>query len=258
MAISMSDKYVDMLELLLKSMTKHTTNFENTHIYILVDDHLNKKVTNLIRSLNIPNTTVIVTTPHFHQYRQNKRTRFLDASAQRLRIYEQDISRFTKVLYLDVDIILTGNINNIFEIPLVDKLHTLPEGTIQLKHAGPWGGSFFRNDKKYIGTPGINAGILLYNNTPAIHSLFNNTIHHIEQFLNGPKNIPGCLEQPFLSYNTIVRDMSETQLLPSFAMLHSETEPEPSSKLINHFSGWIGNHQFKLHKMNKFYDQYIS
>jgi len=38
------------------------------------------------------------------------------------------INKFSKILYLDVDILITGNLNKLFEEQLEDKIYCLKEG----------------------------------------------------------------------------------------------------------------------------------
>lgn len=254
--VSYNKNYIDLLRLLLLSIKKYTP-LEGIHIAITACNDLQSLTMELLKELNIPCMNVYPAVNKAIEYRTGHDARLLDAASQKMLLLEQIGNSYDKILYLDTDILMTGDLSPVFDIKLNNKLYTLPEGCIQLQKAGPWGGMFFRNHRSHLGKPGINTGIMLYNNCTEIRDLFNQTMHHIYKYLKTTRRIPGCKEQPFLVFNSVINRMCETSKLIEFAMLHPKPHPEENIKLINHFSGWVGNDKYKLKKMKMFYDKHI-
>lgn len=254
--VSYNKNYINLLRLLLISIKKYTP-LENVHIAITTCNDLQSLVIELIEELHIPHVKVYPATNKAIEYRLGHDARLLDAASQKMLLLEHIEDKYDKILYLDTDILMTGDLSPVFDIELGHKLHALPEGRIQLLKAGPWGGMFFRNHRSHLGKPGINTGIMLYNNCPKIRDLFNQTMHHIYKYLKTTRRIPGCKEQPFLVFNSVICEMCETSTLPEYAMLHPNPHPEETIKLINHFSGWVGNDKYKIKKMEMFFNKNI-
>ena len=256
--ISYNNRYIHLLDILLKSIYKYTP-IHSMHIYIIACKTTRPLVEDLINVNQYQNVYIKSSIPCINHLRNNKNAKLLEAACQKLLIFEHNIDIYTNILYLDTDIISTGDISPIFNLPQDHKIYTLPEGKITLngKGSGPWGGKFFRNDKKYINHSGINSGIMAFRVCDSVSNIFKITLEHIHQHLHSGKPIPGCKEQPFLSYNTIVNNMINNNDLPTYAMLHPRPVPENTYKLLNHFSGWVGDADYKIKKMKQFYEKYI-
>ena len=82
------------------------------------------------------------------------------------------IQNYEKVIYLDTDILIKGNINNIFDICKEDLLYALQEGTIDSK-LDYWGTSLFKEEvNNYEDKTAFCSGTLLFNNCSKIKELF--------------------------------------------------------------------------------------
>ena len=106
---SLSDKYFNMLEILLESLvTLSKVNFTTTDVLIMTDNILHQKIVDLCNKLKIPVKFMVS---------DIKST--LDAAAYRLNIFNySEIDKYSKLLYLDCDIVIVNDINTIFGLDL--------------------------------------------------------------------------------------------------------------------------------------------
>jgi hypothetical protein len=105
-----------------------------------------------------------------------------EASAARLHIFEyENIDHYNKILYLDTDIIIQGNIMKIFECLIEDKLYAVKENNINTSFNGAF---FFDFNKFDLNTPAFNAGVLLFKNSANIRRVFCDINKHIQNFKN--------------------------------------------------------------------------
>ena len=132
-----------------------------------------------------------------------KLTTKFEAGYCRLKIFEYThINKFDKILYLDCDILVTNNLKNIFDITLENKLYVLKEGNTN--HVF-WGKEFFQENNP--NSVAFTSGILLFNNCSCIKKLFQNILKHINEHLIQCKEIPLCLDQPFIVYHSFLNDL---------------------------------------------------
>ena len=95
------------------------------------------------------------------------------ACKSRIDVFElESISKYSKILYLDTDILITQNINKVFDICEKDVLYALEEGTIDCP-TDFWGKSLFGDSiTNYSDNSAFSSGILLFKNCRAIRDLF--------------------------------------------------------------------------------------
>jgi len=178
----------------------------------------------------------------------------MEASSSKLNIFQyENIDYYSKILYLDTDILINNDVNILFEQDISpDKLYALEESVISdINH----GCQFFRGSKLNKNTTAFTAGILYFHNSLAMKSLFKDINAHIEEYLIKTKISKiykiVCHEQPFVVYNAIVQNKYNNQFLKNYA----ENNPsivEPT-KIIYHFPGETGNYKSKYEKMTSFW-----
>jgi lipopolysaccharide biosynthesis glycosyltransferase len=155
---------------------------------------------------------------------------------------------YEKILYLDTDIIVKGNLQNIFDLCQKDQLYVLEEGTID-SDTDFWGKTLFQNAgdlELYTNKTAFTSGILLFNNCETIKNLFScinlDIIKRPFKFY--------CHDQPYIVYNAFKYDLYDNQSLKPFAV--NNDHDVCSSKTIHHFPGDPGMHQNKLKHMFAF------
>ena len=157
------------------------------------------------------------------------------------------ILNYNKILYLDTDILITGNINKVFEIIKQDKLYVLEEGTIDSDH-DYWGKSLFGNEiQKYTDKTAFTSGILLFNNCEKIKNLFK----IINDDINERKH--AFHDQPHIVYNAFKYNLYDNKILKQFAVNNDYNIY--SNKIIHHFPGGPGIYTKKIVVMTKFLNE---
>jgi lipopolysaccharide biosynthesis glycosyltransferase len=165
---------------------------------------------------------------------------------------------YQKILYLDTDIIVKGNLQNIFDLCQEDKLYVLEEGSID-SDTDFWGKSLFisagdlevytNKTTKAFSTAfstAFSSGILLFNNCEKIKDLFT----AIQKDMIARPFKFYCHDQPYIVYNAFKYDLYDNQALKPFVV--NNDYDVCSSKTIHHFPGDPGMHQNKLKHMVKF------
>jgi lipopolysaccharide biosynthesis glycosyltransferase len=145
------------------------------------------------------------------------------------------IQKYTKFLYLDLDIVVKSDINKIFDVIKEDILYVLEEGNIG-KHNYKddyWGNSLFGDEiSNYEGKTAFTSGILLFNNCETIQILF-------EQIKEDMEIRPHHFQdQPHIVYNAMKYNLYNNQILKSFVV--NRDSNIDSDKIIHHFPGGPG------------------
>ena len=224
------ESYVQLLELLLKS---YKLFGNNTTYLILTSQQYYQQIKNIMLELEIEHGI----------WTMNVTTIFESAYSRLLIFNYPHINKFSKILYLDVDILITGNLNKLFEEQLEDKIYCLKEGNTKHPY---WGHQFFENNPE---CRAFSTGIILFNNCDNVKQLFANTLKHINYHLQKNRDIPRCLEQPFLIFNAFQLNLYNNELLGNYAKIDPK---EYDGLLLYHFAGNPGHFKSKIEKMTDF------
>lgn len=232
-------KYFELLRILL-STTKFFSKTDAFDILVLTDQSLAPRVRSLARQLQLP-LYVWITAPKGLQ----------DALCARFTIFDYpDISGYDRLLYLDTDIVIQGDLTPLFDQEIEDKIYGLPEGTIEHEYHGGWFFDFATINKD---TAGMNSGILLFKNTETVRSIFAAVNAHSKQRSAAGEPMPITGDQPFLNYHAIRGGHQDTQLLTKYALIYCMDPPPPPSApttvAICHFVWPLGDVQHKQTRM---------
>jgi len=239
--------YGDLLLLLLKSLKlKGSFNPETTDLLLLTNpsmaDTLREKVATLGFQLNMMCINITGT---------------FDAAAARLYLFKYpNISYYNTILYVDADILVTSNINTLFDLPIESGIIYGPEDCTLDSY---FHGRQFYSDPPQVDLtqPAFCSGILLFKNCPEISNLFEETLKHIYvDIVVNRNNIPGCLEQPYLVYNAAIRKMYNAKLLNTY-IRQGGVETIEDGVVLCHFCGDIGNSNPKKIRMETFFRKNI-
>ena len=163
---------------------------------------------------------------------------------------------YTKILYIDTDILVKGDLNTIFSIIEEDIIYTLEEG--QLTDDDNWyGGKTLFGDEinNYEDKSAFTSGILLFNNCENIKKLFSAIIENIQ---NNPHTFGGY-DQPYIVYNAFKYNCFNNKILKQYAVNNDQNIH--SDKIIHHFPGGPGVYAHKIINMSIFLyyiDRYIN
>lgn len=241
------EKYISLLKLLIQSIfVKSNLNRETTDILIITSPGFKTIIQSEIAEFNLPVNYFLL---DLHT--------LMDAACARLNIFNyENINDYSKILYLDTDILINDDINTVLNLEISpNKLYAFEEATIETEH---WGGKDFFDFSIYNkNQSGFSSGILFFIRDNSIKELFVQIQSHIYDWIHikGYK-IPVCMDQPFIVYNTIVNNMLENKLLNTY--IQNKHDSKPSGKIINHFSGRPGNHVYKYDLMINFWNNVMN
>jgi len=243
MCVFYQKSYINLLKLLVDSISvKANIQKETTNLLIMTSPEFQPLIQQELSKTSLS-----------FKYNILSLTTLMEAGSCRLNIFKyENIDKYDKILYLDTDVLINGDLNILFQHPIdSSKLYALEEGNIGHEY---WGGQFFDKSKYNISTAGFSTGVLYFCNSLEIKQLFQSVSEHIHKYMHIDKQpTPVCLEQPFLVYNAFIQDKYDNQLMK----LYLENNPSSvrADKLIYHFPGGPGNYASKYEKMTSFWNK---
>lgn len=228
-------EYIKLLRLLLESIFIHNEMINNE---ILI--YTNTNFMNKIKQCHLMFP--------FIQFEINDNYNNVDlACKSRLDLfYLKNISKYEKILYLDSDILIKGDINNIFNLCNDELLYVLEEGVVD-DPKDYYGRTLFGNDiNNYKGKTAFTSGILLFKKCEKIKIFFDIVR---EDILKRPYYFD-CYDQPYIVYNAFIQNIYNNQSLKPYAV--NNNFDIDSEYIIHHFPGIPGYHNKKLEKMTNF------
>ena len=232
-------EYIKLLSLLINSINLcYNINKEvKTDILILTSYDFQPLIDSEISKYNLPIKYFIFNVNSLFQ-----------AGCARLNIFNyENINTYENILYLDADILINGNLDILFNLNINDNdIYAFGEGNL---YHECWGGQLV-DKQKYNDALAFNTGILYFKNSIKIKTLFEDIKGHINEYTKN-HNIPICLDQPFIVYNSFIKNQYNNQLLNKY--IENNPTNINNNILIYHFHGGPGHYQSKLYKMNTFF-----
>lgn len=226
--IFLNEEPIKWLELLLISIKLFSDPFD---ILVMTSENLVNSIRNLSDSVKI----MILPCENL-----------ADCVNHRFKIFEyNEIHQYSKILYMDTDILVQNNLSVLFNISIEDKIYALIEfnKTIESEHHGSSLFDFTKIDKNI---PGRNAGVLLFQNTATMRNLFSRLIDELQHL-----NIISP-DQQVLNYLCVTHNLFGEDILKEYLFLtytHYPVSPLTNSSLImNHFYGTM-KHKNKIDRM---------
>ena len=128
-------RILDLLDSLLKSIQRFSNINEGIDLLLITTPDFKDKSNEIIKKYNL----------NCNIWTINLTTKF-NAHCSRLNIFNYNkINSYSKILYIDIDVLITNDLNNLFNLQLEDKLYALKEGNTRHYF---WGGYLFRKFKK--------------------------------------------------------------------------------------------------------------
>lgn len=239
------DDYINLLHLLLMSYKLYGNS--NAHYLIICDPKFKEKVEHLYSHYKIEGDIWSIEPEYkISPNIAEQRLALFESSYYRLNIFKyKNIHLYEKILYLDCDILITNNLQPVFNIAVEDKLYTLKEECGREQHCHLYTDEEYEKlDKSLI----FSAGILLFNNTPTMKSFCELTLNDIAEHIKNMKIIPHCLDQPFIIYNSFKLGLSDNTILLNYAK--NILNPDPfTGQSICHFPTNPGDYKNKVERM---------
>ena len=232
--------YFRLLGLLLKSMIVFSRR-DTFDFLVMTQESFLPCVKELEDELNIKLSTFCIPCATIFQ-----------AACARLAIFQYPmIHEYTKILYLDTDIIIKQDITPILDLEIDELLYAIESGTIESPSFGVYFFDFSTINKS---TTGINSGTLLFKNCETIQSLFSRMLNHINEYTAAGRPMLYCMDQPFINYHAIKDKLCNNQLLNPYVSLYEDnnTVINYDTSSVCHFSYPIGNFAHKYYRMAHF------
>ena len=156
------EKYVDMFFLLLESILIYGNLDDNTQVLL----YTSTPFMNIIKQSHLFSEKI--------RFEINDTYDSIDKACKaRLDLFNlASIANYSKILYLDTDILVKDNINKVFDLCEEDVLYALEEGEID-SDTDFWGKSLFGNElHNYEDKKAFTSGMLLFKNCEKIRLLF--------------------------------------------------------------------------------------
>ena len=177
------------------------------------------------------------------------------ALSSRFLIYNYEkINDYNKIVYVDIDILITNNLSILFNLVLENKIYVLREGILSDPFYGKEYFDFTKVDPK---TPAFSSGIILFNNCNEVKNLFNEINIFVEDNIKNNGTHSCAYDQAILNYFAITKNIYDNKLLNYYAVNNPASF---NTYVINHFPGGVGSFERKYDLMKHFilqcYDNY--
>ena len=241
MCVFHNKDYIQLLSLLLQSIRFYSWPLA-VDLLVLTSQEFEPSVQELntivpIRTLILPCSSIF------------------EAACARLSVFDYEtIGSYTKVLYLDTDILVKGSLQPLLDLPLLDKLYGLAQGSTDQPN---FGAQFFGPGVPAV--PGLNSGALLFTPSSTMRALFQKIRAHVADHQSKGTPVPYALDQPFINYHAIQNGLCDNQTLKTHVALFEETDtPEhEASAVVCHFSFPIGNFGHKYGRMKRYFQKIL-
>lgn len=234
--------YVDMVFLLLESIFIYGKLDDNTNVLIYTTTRFMQR----IKESHLYNNKI--------EFEINDSYNSIDSACKsRLDFFElQSISKYSKILYLDTDILVTQSINKVFDICTKEILYALEEGEID-HPIDYWGNSLFGDlVKNYSDKSAFTSGILLFKNCETIRDLF----CKIKEDIRIRPYKFDVYDQPYIVYNSFIYNLYDNKVLKAYARnegndINNINNVTSNDTVIRHFCGGPGVYEHKIQRMRK-------
>lgn len=240
------EKYLNLLYLFLESLYISTSNLEFSNFDIII--YTSTDFMNHIKNSNL-------FTEYIYFELNDTYNDIYKASSARLDIFNLDlISNYNKILYLDIDTIIKGNINKIFDVLRTDDvLYTVQDGSID-SDTNYWGKSIFGDEVyNYSDKSAFTTSILLFNNSEKIKQLFNNI--NIQYKIANTKPNAKVFDQGYIIYNAFKMQIYNNKLLNLYVVNNNFNIY--NNFIVYQYSSLVGIYYSKYENMNKFFNNYL-
>jgi lipopolysaccharide biosynthesis glycosyltransferase len=228
------EQYVDMFYLLLESIKKYADLREDCDIVVYTNTIFMEKImkheTDIILKFSINDSYSSITT----------------ACKARLDWFSL-MHNYSKVLYIDTDVIIKNPIAPLFDICTNDVLYVLEEGLLTM-HDDYYGGKSLFNEEihNYEDISAFTSGILLFKNSSKIKWLFDKIK---EDIIMRPFNF-GCHDQPYIIYSAFKYEAYNNKIMKKYCVNNEQSFT--SDIIIHHFPGGPGVFHRKIEIMTNF------
>jgi len=238
-----NNKYLNMLELSIKSL-RYTGN--NQDVVVICDEAFVNECKNALKNYN----NIFI-----HSVKNSKSAP--EASMNKLKIFDyENINKYNKIFFIDSDIIIHTNLDNIFNNITEDNLIYVKRESLKMEdHKNIYWSlqlyteeqlDNFKRDNTFI----FNAGQFGFKNSEQMKAHFNN----INNLIKNHKG-ESFYEQSFMNHYFNLNKLKNDDILDNNVRLFPDNDIIYENKLI-HFCG-IGEGNPKYDRMLNYFNKFI-
>lgn len=251
MCVFFNKKYIELAKILLKSLKIFGKVDSSIDILIITNIEFMDELSDFCKSLDISYKIHVTNNVTIEESKLSRYEIF--------RINDDiNLDEYSKLLYLDIDIIVQSDIKEIFKYKLLDKIYAKDQGNIE---CDMYGKLLFDEWRKYSNnyidkkTTSFCSGVLLFNKCKKVEELFERTLIHLSEYKKSGKRFGICIDQPFLNFNAIISNMYEIELLKD--KITNSPDINSKKQIICHFAGNTCAFDVKHKRMTFLYDYRI-
>jgi lipopolysaccharide biosynthesis glycosyltransferase len=156
------------------------------------------------------------------------------------------IEKYEKILYLDTDILVKGDLHHVFKLAKKEVIYAIKDGFVNCGNDF-WGCSLFGDELyHHNGKMAFSSGVMLFLNCKKIRDLFDSIKKDI---IKRPCYFQ-TYDQPYIVYNAFHYDLYDNTTICDVA--GNNIFDVNSNHIIHHFPGSPGSSEPKLVLMEKF------
>lgn len=249
MCIFFNRKYIELTKILLKSLKIFGKVDNSIDILIMTNSDFRDELSDFCKSLDISYKIHVL----------NKVT-IPESKISRYEIFKIEdsvnLKEYSKILYLDIDVIVQGDVKELFKYDLSEKIYARDQGDIGCNMYGQVLFDEWRkksiNNKIDPKTKSFCSGVLLFKRCDAIKELFERTLSHLSEYKNAGRGFESLVDQPFLNFNAIITNRYEIELLKD--KITNSPNINSRKEIICHFAGNTCTFDVKYAKMIDLYN----
>ena len=203
--------YLNLVHLLAVSIKLFGVPNENIDFLAVTNNNFTDDLNNIFNKLSLNFNIYLIDNNNFEY----------NLSSRLIIFNYENINNYNKILYIDTDILITNNLNNLFNETLEDKLYVLSEGIISDMYHGF---EFFNFRKINKSTKGFTSGILILSGSqlfkksnPGIPKIISPSTINI--FKHPPPGLSPFFDHPFKMFGIILNHGSTSYLGSNLASL---------------------------------------
>jgi hypothetical protein len=208
---------IKLFEILLHSAFIHS-NFDDIKIVIFTFLIYKKEIEDAIKHLNLPIQIATIQTSSLSE---------MEIRSSRFKIFKfYYIQQYSKILFLDLNVLIHGNIPLLFNLDIEkDKIYVLEQGTISEERNGKLLLKHVLDERNYdyeemSQKTAFHTDIMLFSQSKENEKLFTDVLNHIG---NNPQEMQG-FENPYIVYNAFVSKQYDNQLLKNYVFEKEKVE----------------------------------
>lgn len=247
--VFVNENYIKLLENLIQSYDKFNKNSDICYL-IITHERFESAIKKSMQNIDFKKYDIwLLDVCNSLTNKEN----IYEATCMRYYIYDYPkIKQYQKILYLDCDIIVLGNLDGIFDVCIEDMLYFVHEKMHRYNHCSLFTDEEYNN---LSSNSSFTTAIMLFNNKNIVTKYLENIYIYIKEFKSIFPNPLPAYDQPIVNKLCIYKQVSNNTMLNNlcFNMAAEDTEDNiillyNSNYKVVHFATKVGDCESKLER----------